>query len=239
MAAKDLTGQRFGRLVVTGRGEDYINSNGHHVPRWKCICDCGGTALVQGAQLKNGRSKSCGCLQREIAKKRAEEMDRSIEISGQKFGRLTAVKRLEKSDKAGFIWECLCDCGNVINVSVKMLRSGNTKSCGCLRDEKISLVNKKHGESKKSRLYGVWVGIRQRCNDPSHKSYKNYGGRGIRVCDEWNDFMTFKDWAIRNGYDESAEYGDCTIDRIDVNGNYEPSNCRWVDMKIQACNKRK
>ena len=108
-----------------------------------------------------------------------------------------------------------------------------------MRDEKIAEVSKKHGKSRKSRLYNVWVGMRQRCNDKNHKSYKNYGGRGIRVCEEWDDFESFEAWALDNGYDKDAPYGECTLDRIDVNGNYEPSNCRWVDAATQARNKRK
>ena len=131
-----------------------------------------------------------------------------------------------------------CDCGNEALVSTKSLRSGNTLSCGCLRDEMISEVNKKHGMSHKSRLYNVWVGMRQRCSDPNHISYHNYGGRGVRVCDTWNDYTSFEEWSMKNGYDPSAPYGKCTLDRIDVNGNYEPSNCRWVDFKTQANNKR-
>ena len=80
--------------------------------------------------------------------------------------------------------------------------------------------------------------MRQRCNDPNHKSYANYGGRGIKVCDEWNDFTVFEKWAVANGYDEDAPYGECTIDRVDVDSNYQPDNCRWVDLSTQANNKR-
>ena len=122
-----------------------------------------------------------------------------------------------------------------------MLNSGKTKSCGCLRDDMIAEVNKKHGKAgvgKKSRLYNVWVGMRQRCNDKNHTSYHNYGGRGISVCPEWDDFETFESWALVNGYDPDAEYGKCTLDRIDVNGNYEPGNCRWISMSEQNKNKQ-
>ena len=94
----------------------------------------------------------------------------------------------------------------------------------------------KHGESK-TRLYGVWGNMRFRCNNPNDDHYKYYGAKGIKVCKEWDDFTAFRDWALANGYDENAPIGVCTIDRIDVNGNYEPSNCRWVDAKIQSQNR--
>ena len=90
-----------------------------------------------------------------------------------------------------------------------------------------------------TRLYNIWSGIKQRCYYKSHHDYKNYGARGIKICDEWlNDFKSFYNWAMANGYDENAPRGKCTIDRIDVNGDYEPKNCKWVDIKVQANNKR-
>ncbi len=237
---EDLTGRKFGRLTVIARGEDYVNPNsGKRRPRWICKCDCGCSALCQAGALKNGRAKSCGCLRNEIIKQpRGPNHERQIDITWQRFGKLTAIKPVGKSGHNGILWECRCDCGNIINRDCADLRSGNVKSCGCFRNEKISAVNRKHGESHKSRLYSVWVGMRQRCNDPNHKSYHNYGGRGISVCEEWNDFAIFKRWALENGYDADAKYGECTLDRIDVDGNYKPSNCRWVDSKTQAKNKR-
>ena len=165
-----------------------------------------------------------------------------IDLVGMRFGRLTVEERVENSIHNAAQFRCKCDCGNYTIQSSNALRTGHTTSCGCQRKEKTSAwmkkYNTKHGESR-SRLYIVWHGVRQRVENPHNDRYKDYGGRGITICEEWTDFETFKKWAIENGYDENAKYGDCTLDRIDVNGNYEPSNCRWVDLKVQANNKRK
>lgn len=172
-------------------------------------------------------------------------MPKLIDLTGQKFGRLTVLERLKSvtgsNGKKIVVYRCKCECGNIINVYGKFLRSGDKKSCGCLYNEYHSNANKinyKHGMYK-TRLYNVWRQMVYRCNTKTGKSYKDYGGRGIKVCEEWqNDFMSFHDWAYSNGYNENAKKGECTIDRINVNGNYEPSNCRWVNSVIQARNKR-
>ena len=135
------------------------------------------------------------------------------------------------------VWLCRCDCGNEVEVIATDLTTGHTCSCGCLMRETASKTMTTHGKTG-TRLNVVWQGMLARCNNQHHKSYKNYGGRGIKVCDEWLDFTAFEEWAFANGYDENAPRGQCTLDRIDNNGNYEPNNCRWADMKTQMQNQR-
>lgn len=135
------------------------------------------------------------------------------------------------------MWRCKCDCGNETIVPSSRLTSGNTKSCGCGSSR---YLRKTHGKSE-TRLYRVWRGVKSRCYNPNSTGYEYYGGRGVTVCDEWlgeNGFENFYKWSYLNGYNENAEKYICTLDRIDVNGNYEPSNCRWVSMKEQDNNKR-
>lgn len=156
------------------------------------------------------------------------------DIAGQKFGRLTALYRLHNTNTKGrTYWLCVCDCGNLKEVRRDGLLSGRSNSCGCYHKDMIKTKNTKHGKTH-TKLYRVLDSIKARCYNENNKQYKNYGGRGIKVCDEWlNDFQTFYDWAMFNGYKETL-----SIDRINNDGNYEPSNCRWVDMKIQSRNKR-
>ena len=150
-----------------------------------------------------------------------------IDLTGQKFGKLTVIERAE--NKNGRVaWLCKCDCGNFTTVTSKRLRNGDTKSCGCYHKEKIS----KHNKSN-SRLYNIYSHIKQRCYNLKNCRYKNYGGRGITICDEWlHNFQAFYDWAMANGYDDTL-----TIDRIDNNKGYSPDNCRWITNKEQQSNK--
>ena len=165
-------------------------------------------------------------------------MAKALDLTGQRFGRLMVIKRLENNNRGDTVWLCQCDCGNFSRAVSTRLKIGHTQSCGCLRREKLYKVNVLHRKSH-SRLNNIWKSMKGRCYCESNTSFKDYGARGIKVCDEWrNDFLSFYNWAMANGYDENAPRGQCTLDRIDVNGNYCPENCRWVDQKTQMHNRR-
>lgn len=170
-------------------------------------------------------------------------MARFQDLKGQKFGKLLVLERaesnIEPSGRKRTMWKCLCDCGQVTIVQACSLKSQSVRSCGCAKSERNKKYFTTHGCSKE-KLYRLWKDIKKRCYNNNFKQFKDYGGRGIKVCDKWlNDYLEFRIWALNNGYNPNAKFGDCTIDRINVNGNYSPDNCRFVSMKVQNNNKRR
>lgn len=155
-------------------------------------------------------------------------------LIGQRFGRLVVESLIDVSAGARnpTLWMCKCDCGNKTVVRGYNLRSGNTNSCGCFQSEIAKKRNTRHGQTR-TRLYVAWQHMIGRCTRESDKAYRWYGGRGIAVCSEWlNSFEAFRDWSVANGYADNL-----TIDRIDVDGNYCPENCRWITIDEQQRNK--
>lgn len=166
-----------------------------------------------------------------------------LNLLGERFGQLTVIKelpyRINKFGKKEYMWLCQCDCGETIEECTHNLRQGCAVRCRQCYLPDFRNANKTHGESH-NPLYDVWTAIKQRCYNPNDNNYPNYGGRGIKMCDDWkNNYISFRDWALSNGYDENADHRTkCTIDRIDVNGDYCPDNCRWTDAKTQMRNRR-
>lgn len=167
------------------------------------------------------------------------DIKRVRDLTGQRFGKLVARSIVGQDKHKNVIWLCDCDCGRTHEVVSRALVSGSVRSCGCMGHGEFRNKRKeKHGCSKE-RLYRVWGCMLNRCYDPNRNEYPSYGGRGIEVCDEWrNSYMEFRSWAYSNGYDPTLPGNECTLDRIDVDGNYEPSNCRWIPMSKQCLNKQ-
>lgn len=170
-------------------------------------------------------------------------MSKVIDLTGMRFGKLTVISRSEnrfigKRKASKPYWLCQCDCGNTKEICGDNLRSGSSNSCGCETSRSTIERSEKHGFARRgknrSRLYSIWAKMISRCECKNDKAYCFYGERGISVCEEWHEFVVFKDWAYANGYLDNL-----TIDRIDFNGDYEPSNCRWITQSEQTRNTRR
>jgi len=208
---KDLTGQVFGRYTVIA-----FHSVGDKAYLWKCLCVCGKERLVRRGNLMCGKTKVCTCHRTKFN-------------VGQTYNRLTVVEDLgyKLTHGKSVHWaKCVCSCGNTIEVRVASIRSNHATSCGCYAKEQIS----SHGYTNDT-TYKAWQGLIQRCTNPKDKSYKRYGGRGIRVCDRWLE--CFENFLEDMG---DRPEGGFSLDRINNDGNYEPSNCRWATQIEQARN---
>lgn len=163
-----------------------------------------------------------------------------LDLTGQKYGKLTVIEelpyRINKNGKKEYGWLCQCECGEYKETYTHLLRTGSTWRCDkCANADGVGI---KHHASQ-TKLYHIWQQMKERCFNPNSRNYYLYGARGITVCDEWKEFSNFQSWALANGYDENANHRtDCSLDRIDNDGDYSPDNCRWVDAKTQLRNRR-
>jgi len=212
-----MEGQKHERLKI-------ISYEGHGM--YFCNCDCGKETIKNGSDIRRGRIKSCGCMLNE---------KNSFDLIGKKINRLTILIELGKNKKGKTEFLCQCDCGEFKAYEGRQLKSGEIKTCGNHLVEFIKSANITHGDTG-TRIYRIHANMLQRCGNSNDKNFSDYGGRGISVCTEWsgdNGYTIFKKWALDNKYDDSL-----SIDRVDVNGDYEPNNCRWASNEAQQRNKR-
>lgn len=231
----DYIGKRYGYLTVIGK-----SSNSKKPNAFDFKCDCGNIFSDSPSRIFDGHKKSCGKCNLNYHPQNPKFCEKKI-ILGKKYNQLTALEFVQKDNSSKWYVKCLCDCGNITLVLPYPLRTGGVKSCGCLKIKNsknfgsmqpLSKGNFKDGRTK-HYLYGTWQRMIDRCENPNTKHYDRYGGRGIKVCDEWHNFWKFVEWSDSVGGRPKG----FTIDRIDNDGNYEPSNCRWADWNTQTSNK--
>lgn len=166
----------------------------------------------------------------------------ALDLHGMTFDRMIVVGRAGPDARGAIRWRCQCECGTVKDIRGADLKRGFVRSCGCWNSETTAARNATHLQSH-TRLYRIWQSMRDRTGNPRNSRFKYYGARGISVCDEWQSFETFRDWATATNYRDplpgEPRKSHLTIDRIEVDGNYEPDNCRWVVQRVQVLNRRK
>lgn len=234
----DLAGKRFGKLTVIERTDDNVTPSGDHKVMWICKCDCGNKRIISGVKLRKMQSPSCGCDRRQNFDERGHIIKGKpiIDYTGKRFGRLTVIN-LDRIENKISWWKVKCDCG-----AEKSVR-GNTlpllKSCGCQKREQdlinIGVTEFNHHKLTNHPVYSIWAGMKTRCENPNAEHYEDYGGRGITICEEWKDLRKFVKWAEKTGFKPGRNL---SIERKDVNGDYCPENCIWIDRSLQNRNCR-
>ena len=220
---QELIGKRFSQWTVLSEVDPYISAKGKKSRAMLCQCSCGTVKAVRLSLLRREGSKNCGCV------RSAQLAGKFIDLTGQKFNRLTVIKRVGNRNKELY-WLCLCDCGTIKEIVGGALKRGLTQSCGCWQ---IDFARKRwlenhpggystHGDSKK-RIYRTWQAMKSRCNRKTDRGYRWYGAKGVSVCEEWNDYSVFKKWALGNGYSDHL-----VIDRLRSKKSYSPDNCQFI-----------
>ena len=231
---KDRSGQIINGIEII----EYIGQDKNLNSVYRCKCPfCGNVWEVRMSGIIGGKTKGCGCAGSRTNQSINKWEDHIGEIHNQL--EIIGFERVWSGNRYRPHYICKCECGKEVSVRCQRVLEGQTKSCGCLNKEvqRERLTGTgRHNQHYKTRLYRIYIAMKDRCYNESHERYFDYGGRGITICDEWidyeNGFNEFYDWAINNGYDE-----DLTIDRIENNKGYSPDNCRWVTMKTQSNNK--
>lgn len=216
-----IMGQQFGKWTVTGWDRS-LNNKSTSGSFWEVTCSCGTKDVRSSRTLRKGVTTHCGCSPSHTKPK---------DITGKKLGRLTAISITEeKTSNGDYIWNFQCECGSTVKTSIGYFNSGQTKSCGCLVKDEIHSRENYHG-MKHTSVYNSWRKMRERCNDPNDPLFTRYGGRGVKVCKEWDE-------SFQQFYRDMGTPPDgFTIDRIDLRGDYTPNNCRWGSRYVQSRNR--